>query len=91
MNGEGYHWENTEEGSQKRRNWSGVGVGIEAGSRRGGRLQSCGMRPDVVGEAESKPASVAELVKGLFDHRDELLPGAPRHVCTKFRANIRKT
>ena len=36
------------------------------GSRSGGRLQSCGMWPDVVGEAESKPSSVTEVVKGLF-------------------------
>ena len=66
MNGEGYHWENTEEVSQKRRNWSGVGIGVEAGYRRGGRLQSCGKRPDVVEKGKSKPASVPEVANEFF-------------------------
>ena len=69
VNVEGYHCENTEEGSHKRRSWSDVRVGIETGGRGGwwerGRRQSCGVPPDVIGKADAKAASIPEGVKGL--------------------------
>ena len=42
-------------------------------------------------EVSSSQAFTSKKSEPNFFFPDEPFPGAPRHVCTKFRANIRKT